>query len=140
MRSAHCKRHHCSHFLKSIVTADETWCFRYDSETKRQSAERKSENLPQAKTTREMPSKIKTMLITFFDARGIIHKEFFPTGQTITGQYCLAVLKRLMARICCIRPGYWTESSWCLLHDNAPSHTFLVVHLFLAKNNVCALN
>ncbi|GFU31897.1 hypothetical protein TNCV_1111521 [Trichonephila clavipes] len=29
--------------------------------------------------TWKIPSKIKTMLITFFDARGIIHKEFVPT-------------------------------------------------------------
>jgi len=35
-------------FLKSIVTGDETWCFQYDPETKRQSAEWKSKNSPQA--------------------------------------------------------------------------------------------
>lgn len=38
-----------SNFLKSIVTGDETWCFQYDPETKRQSAEWKSKNSPQAK-------------------------------------------------------------------------------------------
>ena len=43
-------------FLKSIVTGDET-CFQYDPETKRQSAEWKSKNSPQAK---KVPSKIKT--------------------------------------------------------------------------------
>ncbi|KAG5323518.1 SETMR methyltransferase, partial [Acromyrmex heyeri] len=57
-------------FLKSIVTGDETWCFQYDLKTKRQSAEWKSKN------SRKVPSKIKTMLITFFDSKGIIHKEF----------------------------------------------------------------
>ncbi|KAG5333554.1 SETMR methyltransferase, partial [Acromyrmex heyeri] len=31
-------------FLKSIVTGDETWCFQYDPETKRQSAEWESKN------------------------------------------------------------------------------------------------
>ncbi|KAG5306241.1 SETMR methyltransferase, partial [Acromyrmex insinuator] len=31
-----------ANFLKSIVTGDETWCFQYDPETKRQSAEWKS--------------------------------------------------------------------------------------------------
>jgi len=34
-------------FLKSVVTGDET-CFQYDPETKRQSAEWKSKNSPQA--------------------------------------------------------------------------------------------
>ncbi|GFT92749.1 mariner Mos1 transposase [Trichonephila clavipes] len=80
------------------------------------------------------------MLITFFDAKDIIPKEFFQTGQTITGRHYLAVLKHLMARIRRISPEYWTESSWCLLHDNAPSPTSLVVRRFLAKNNVCVFN
>ncbi|UYV71748.1 hypothetical protein LAZ67_9000217 [Cordylochernes scorpioides] len=52
----------------------------------------------------KMPSKTKTMLITFFDIRGIIHKEFVPAGQTITGEYNLNVLKRLIAIIRRIRP------------------------------------
>jgi len=44
-------------FLKSIITGDET-CFQYDPETKRQSAEWKSKNSPQAKKVRKVPSKI----------------------------------------------------------------------------------
>ncbi|GFU76231.1 HTH_48 domain-containing protein [Trichonephila clavipes] len=85
---------------------------------------------------KECRSKIKTIFITFFDSKGIILKEFVPgiilkefvpTGQTLTGQYFLAVLKRLMAKIHRIRPGYRTQSSWCLLHDNAPSHTSFIV-------------
>ena len=50
---------------------------------------------------------ISAMLITFFDSKGIIHREFVLTGQTITGAYYLEVLKRLMARIRCIRPEYF---------------------------------
>jgi len=80
-------------FIKSIVTGDETWCFQYDPETKRQSAEWKCRNSPQAKKTRRVPSIIKTMLITFFDSKGITHKEFLQSGQTITGEYYLTVLK-----------------------------------------------
>ncbi|GFX27073.1 HTH_48 domain-containing protein [Trichonephila clavipes] len=83
---------------------DETWCSEYDPETKRQSAEWKSEN----------------------NSPGFIHKELVPTRQTITGQYYLAVLKRLMARIRRMRPEYRIESSCCLLHYNTPSHTSLV--------------
>ncbi|UYV82885.1 hypothetical protein LAZ67_22001231, partial [Cordylochernes scorpioides] len=80
------------------------------------------------------------MLITIFDSRGIIHKEFVPAGQTITGEYFLNFLKRLIARIRRFRPEYRDEDSWCLLHDNAPNHSSLIVRRFLAKNNVCVLN
>ena len=38
---------------------------------------------------------ISAMLIIFFDSKGIIHREFVPTGQKITGAYYLGVLKRL---------------------------------------------
>lgn len=127
-------------FLKSIVTGDETWCFQYDPKTKRQSAEWKTKNSPQAKKMRKTPSKIKTMLIVFFDSKGIIHKEFASPGQTITAKYYLEVLKRLMARIHRIRPEYQNENSWCLLHDNAPSHKSIIVSRYLAKHNVCVLN
>ena len=30
--------------------------------------------------------------------------------------------------------------TWSLLHDNAPSHTSLIVYQFLARNQVCVLN
>ena len=68
------------------------------------------------------------MLVTFFDSKGIIHKEFVPTGQTITDAYYFEVLKRLMARIRPIRPEYREPETWPLLHNNAPSHTSLIVH------------
>ena len=80
------------------------------------------------------------MLITFFDSKGIIHKEFVPTGQTITGAYYLEVLKRLMGRIHRIRPEYRDPENWSLLHDNAPSHTSLIVRQCLARNRVSVLN
>ncbi|GFY30527.1 hypothetical protein TNCV_3522901 [Trichonephila clavipes] len=75
------------------------------------------------------------MLITFFDDKGFINKEFVPSGQTITGQYYLAVLKLLMDSIRRIRSEYRTENGWCSFYDNEP--TFLVVCRFLAKNNIC---
>ncbi|XP_025268578.1 histone-lysine N-methyltransferase SETMAR-like [Camponotus floridanus] len=125
---------------KSIVTGDETLCFQYDPETKRQSAEWRSKHSPQAKKTRKVPSKIKAMPIAFFDSKGIIHKEFVPPGQTVTGDYYLEVLKRLMGRIRRIRPEYQDPESWSLLHDNAPSHNSLIVRKFLARNQVCVLN
>lgn len=127
-------------FMRSIVTGDETWCFQYDPESKRQSAVWKAPSSPKAQKTRRVPSKIKTMLITFFDSKGIIHKEFVPHGQTVTAVFYLDVMKRLMARIRRVRPEYRDPESWSLLHDNAPSHNSIIVRQFLARNNVCVLN
>ena len=37
-------------------------------------------NSRRAKKVRFQKSKVKTMLIAFFDARGVVHKEFVPEG------------------------------------------------------------
>ena len=108
-------------FLYSIVTG-EMWCFEYDPETKRQSAEWKAPNEPKPKKSRMEKSKIKTLLITFYDSKGIIHKEFVPPGKTVNAVYYLGVMKRLLARIRRVRPEGRESGSWRLLHDNAPSH------------------
>ena len=106
------------------------------TETKRQSAEWKCRISPQPKKTRRVPSKIKTMLITFFDSKGIIHKEFLPSGQTITREYYLTVLKRLMSRIRWISPEYKDEVVGVCCMIMRP----VTLRRFLAKNNVCVLN
>ena len=53
----------------------------------------------EAKKTRQEMSKIKSMLICFYDSKAIIHKEFVPTGQTVNAVFHVGVLKRLVSRI-----------------------------------------
>lgn len=127
-------------FLYSIVTGDETWCFEYEPETKRQSAKWQSSEEPRPKKTRQEKSKIKSMLICFYDSKGIIHKEFVPTGQMVNAVFYVGVLKRLVARIRRIRPEYREEGSWRLLHDNAPSHRSTLTTDFLTKNRIHIIN
>ncbi|KAL4112628.1 hypothetical protein QTP88_016377 [Uroleucon formosanum] len=83
-------------FLKNIITGDESWCFAYDPETKRQSAQWVGENSPRPKKLRFQKSKIKTMLIVLFDSQGIIHKEFVPPGSTVNAEFYKNVLDRLL--------------------------------------------
>jgi hypothetical protein len=69
-------------FFNKIITGDETWCFAYDPETKRQSSEWVGETYPWPKKLKFQRSRIKTMLtVFFFDFRGIVHKEFVPGGK-----------------------------------------------------------
>ena len=49
--------------------------------------------------TRQEKSKIKSMLIYFYDSKGIIHKEFVPTGQTVDAVFYVGVLKRMVSHI-----------------------------------------
>ena len=84
--------------------------------------------------------KIKTLLITFYDSKGIIHKEFVPLGKTFNAVYYLTVMKRLLARIRRVRPEYRESESWRLLHDNALSHRSTLVTDFFIKNHILSLN
>ena len=126
--------------FNSIVAEDGTWCFRYDPTTKRQSAQWKSPSSPKGKKIRLQKSKVKTMLVCFYDSKGIIHKEFVPEGQTVTANVYLSILKRLLKRIFRVRSEYSAPACWSLLHDNAPAHRAVAVQEFLAKKQVCVLN
>jgi len=132
--------HRPKNFLNSIVAEDETWCFHYDPTTKRQSAEWKSPASPKGKKVRLQKSKVKTMLVCFYDSKGIIQHEFVPEGQTVTGSFNLSVLERLWKRIRRVRPEYSAPGSWFLLHDNAPVNWAVAVQEFLARKQACVLH
>ena len=123
-------------FIKRVITGDETWVYEYDVETAQQSSEWRAKNEPKPKKPRQSRSKIKTMLIVFFDYRGVVHHEFVPEGQTVNKEYYLAVLRRLREAIRRKRPDLWADNSWIFHHDNAPSHSSLIVTEFLAKHEI----
>ncbi|GFU41914.1 HTH_48 domain-containing protein [Nephila pilipes] len=101
-------------FLKTIVTGDESWCLEYDPETKRQSSKWTSPGKGRPMKVRASKSKTKTMLLVFFDSRGIIHHEFLRQGSTVTGAFYKDVLHRLLKRM---RRGWeiaWDEGVFVL--------------------------
>nr|CAH7723473.1 unnamed protein product [Callosobruchus chinensis] len=106
--------------LEKVVTCDETWIFQYDPETKRQSMHWKTQSSPRMKKARMSKSKLKAMLIIFFDSRGVIMVEWVPQGQTVNQKYYIEVLEKLRER-------------------NAPAHNALSVKQFLAKKSIPVL-
>ncbi|UYV80680.1 hypothetical protein LAZ67_19001364, partial [Cordylochernes scorpioides] len=58
-------------FLKRVITGDETWIYRFDSETTQQASEWRFKNEPRPKKARKALSKVKVMLTVFFDYQGI---------------------------------------------------------------------
>jgi histone-lysine N-methyltransferase SETMAR len=122
-----------------MITGNEAWIYEYDPETKRQSEEWKHPGLPRTKKARKSRSKIKTMLIVFFDICGVVHHEYVPAGQTVNAKFCVEVLKRLRERVRRARAELWAENAWILHQGNAPSHTALVTREFLAKNKITTM-
>jgi len=113
-------------FLTKIVTGDESWVFAYEPETKMQSAEWYTASSARPKKSRLVKSKEKVMLIAFFDIDGVMHHEFVPLGQTVNGHFNVQVLQRLRDAVRRKRRDKW-QGECFLHHDNAPSHTLLVV-------------
>ncbi len=116
-------------FLDKFLTGDESWLHRYDPDSKTTS----SHWLP--KNTKVCPQKAlrartvrKSMMIAFFDCRGLVHIEF--AERTINAERYGHVLDRLKDSIRHKRPGLWQvdvvtpylRNVW-FYHDNARPHT-----------------
>ena len=127
------------HFHERVITGDEAWIYEYDPETKRQSEEWKHPGSPRTKKARKSRSKIKTMLIIFFEIRGVIHHEYVPAGRTVNAKFKVEVLKRLREHVRRARPELWAENAWILHQDNAPSDSALDTHEFLAKIKITTM-
>jgi hypothetical protein len=72
-------------FLSRVITGDQSWTYGYDPETQQQSS--KSPNSLRPKKMRQVKSKVKSMLIIFFDIKGIAHNEFVLPGQTVNSAF-----------------------------------------------------
>jgi len=118
-------------FLKNVITGDEIWIFEYDPETKRQTKEWHTSASPRPEKAKRSNSKMKSLLICFFDSEGIVHTEFVPQGHTVNQFYYREILERFRKRVVHVRPSI--ADNWMLLHDNVPCHTAISVIEFLAK-------
>ena len=121
-------------FFKHVITGDESWIFEYDPETKRQSPEWQTSNSPRPKKARMSKSKMKSMLICFFDSQSVAHKEIVPQGQTFNQKYYREVLELLRKRVHPVRPEI--ANTWMLHHNNAPCHIAISVNEFLTKKGM----
>ena len=118
---------------------DETQCFAYDSETKRQSSEWVGETSPRPKKLKFQRSRIMIMLIIFFDSQGIVHKEIIPQGKRVNAEFYKGVMDRLLKRIEWVRPAAFCSRDFFLLHDNLPAHKAASICQFFTPKNIITL-
>ncbi len=108
--------------LQRVITADESWVWLYDPETKMESTQwvRRNVDSRPKKALRARSTK-KLMILPFFDIHSIIHVEYIQG--TIKSEDYIECLMRLRDQIRVKRPALWTAHNWILLDDNAPVHT-----------------
>lgn len=92
-----------------------------------------SHRLTEDKKLHFLKSQVKILLVWFYDLEGIIHREFIPEGETVTGKYYLDAMQHLWWRINRSRPEYQDSGSWYLLHNNSPPQKATVAAELLAK-------
>ena len=105
--------------LLNVITGDESIVYAYDPETKLQSSQWKSPGSPRPKKARMQKSKLKMMLICFFDQDGIVHREFVPPGMTVNADFYCDVLRRLHENVRRKRPQKWQNQNLIIHHDSA---------------------
>ena len=95
-----------------------------------------------SKTTETAISKIASEedVNHFFDAEGVIHREFVPEGQKVNAEFYVGVLDRLLKRIRRVRMAKFQSSELLLFLDNAPYHNAAIVKKFLENRNVAVLH
>jgi hypothetical protein len=76
--------------LCHVIPGDESWVYSYDLKTKQQSSRGKAPH-----QARQVKSNVKSMIIIFFDIKGIVHKEFVPTGKTVNSRFYCDILWQL---------------------------------------------
>ncbi len=76
---------------------------------------------PRRKKVRQIKSPSEVILIAFFDCRGIIYHHVCHPRTTVTKEYYVSILEKLLGHI----RRKWPElvGWWILHHDNAHSHT-----------------
>ncbi len=111
---------HTPHILRRVVTLDEAWIYMYDPQFREQAKEwlRPGEPRPQ-QAHREIATG-KVMIVTFFDARGLIYFEYIQRPLTCNQHVFRAVLIRFHEAYMRRRPHSSIRGRRFLHMDNAP--------------------
>jgi hypothetical protein len=89
------------------------------------------------KKARQVNSKVKSMIIIFFDIKGIVRKEFILVGQTVNSASCCEVLRQLHENVQRLCPELWRQKNWMLLHSDTMSHLPPPQEKFGPKKDEC---
>ncbi len=90
---------------------------------------------PQPKNVIMLKSKVKSMLIALFNCCWVIMEEWVPFGQSVNAVHYQEILRKLRKCVHKRLSNLW-KNFWILHHDDLLSHSIVIIHEFLAKNQV----
>ena len=113
-------------FFDRIITGDETWVYQYDSETKQQSKQWLSHGSSGPIKFKSERSVKKVMATVFWDSKGVVLVDFLEGKKTVTGAYCVEVLRKLKAKLAEKCPEK-LHHGIIFHHNNTPAHSSQIV-------------
>ncbi len=122
-----------------IIIGDESWILSYDLAMKQATASWLAAGKRRPTKARSNLCVTRLMLVCFFDAQGLIHREFVECRLGIGACVYLGILQRLRRSIRRKRPQQWNNCQWYLQHDGAPAHRANLVVNFLCQTNTQVL-
>lgn len=123
-------------WFANVVTTDESWAYLYDPKTKQQSSQWVQKGGAPPLKQKSQRSATKVMVVTFFDAQGMIYVHAIPPGQTVNQTTYLAILRQLIRKHMSTKRPQYKGGNWKLHLDNAPCHTANSVRQFLASKGI----
>lgn len=118
-----------------VITGDESWFHAYEPATKMSSSAWLETNEVRPTKARQPRYGTKIMLLVFWDAKGIVLREFVPNGVGINAQFYARFMRHLREAIRCKCPHLWRRNHFWLHHDNAPTHRSVLVQNLLTQTN-----
>jgi hypothetical protein len=83
---------------------------------------------------------VKTMLTAFFDAKRYHSSQICARKQTINGKFYKEVIKRLIARVHCVRLEFQESGPQYLLHGIAPVYSLDIISKSVEKWGIPVLS
>jgi histone-lysine N-methyltransferase SETMAR len=120
--------------LENIVTMDESAVSFHTPETKQQSKQWLKKGEPGPIKAKVHATRAKQMVLTFFDAKGLIYTNYVPKA-TVNVKYIVEALGTFLKVLRKKRP-VMAVGEWFLHWDNAPVHTAATITDWLAARRI----
>jgi histone-lysine N-methyltransferase SETMAR len=121
--------------LDRIITMDESAVSMHTPTTKQQSKQWLKKGTPGPVKARVHATRTKTMVLAFFDSKGMVYNNYVPNGQTVNKEYVIKALQEFLRKLRKKRPEL-VDGEWFLHWDNARVHSAKAVQEYLTKRGV----
>ncbi len=119
------------HVLCRVITTDEAWIYVYDPQFKQQSKKWLRAGEPRPPQVRKEMATAKIMVVTFFDARGLIYYEYVQHPLTVNQHVFRAIFTRFHQAYMRRRPNSAIRGRHFIHIDNATPHTAILTRALI---------